>query len=235
MVINGQVGIFTHVDRAHPFVDSELHGWIQSDHFQRFVVRQAAILHALGGFLIEVRGFLRAVRINGNNHSAAGHQRRIVRNGVISFDFVRPPIRKSRSANSGSGKFVGHFVAFQNVLKGADLEAELLGHAEEHQDFVLAIAMRVHVALAFEHFHERLEFQVAARRNEIFFAGGNALVVVVPGFLVIARLAESAANGFLHAHACGRKAAGLAGNAEIRTLGVFAEGELNAGHRSFKR
>ncbi len=38
----------------------------------------------------------------------------------------------------------------------------------------------MHVALAFEHFHQRIERHIAPRRNQIRFAGGFSLVVIVP-------------------------------------------------------
>ena len=117
---------------------------------------------------------------------------------------------------------------------GADFKAKFLGHAQKHQDFIFAVAVRVHVALALEHFNKRLEFQVAAGRDEIFLARGRAFVVIVPGFLVIAGLAESATNGFLDAHARGRIPSGLAGDAEVRTLGIFAESKLDPGHGALK-
>ena len=113
----------------------------------------------LGGFLIEVRGFFGVIGVDGDDHAAARHQRRVVGNGVVGFHFVGPPIGEGGSTRAGSGDFVGDFVAFQDVLEGADLEAEFLGHAQQHQDFVFAIAMRMDVALAFEHFDERIEPQ----------------------------------------------------------------------------
>src|SRR5437763_16885215 len=50
-IVNRQVGIFSDINRANALVDAELHRRIQRDHLQRFVVREAAELHALGGFL----------------------------------------------------------------------------------------------------------------------------------------------------------------------------------------
>src|SRR5256884_9637384 len=97
------------------------------------------------------------------------------------------------------------------------------------QDFVFAVAVRVHVALAFEHFHERLEFQVAARRNEVLFSCCDSLVVIVPGFLVVAGLAERAANGFCYAHARGRIAAGGGRGGGGRGRRGFVRGEVGCG------
>src|SRR5262249_31242164 len=79
------------------------------------------------------------------------------------------------------------------------------------------------------------EAKVAARRRQIFFAGGDFLVVGVPGAFVIARFSKCAANGFFYAHARSGIAALTAGNREIRTLGVFTESEFNAGDGAFKR
>jgi len=55
---------------------------------------QAAELHALGGFLVQVRGFFRVVGIDGDDNAAAGHQCRVVRNRIVCFDLVSPPIGK---------------------------------------------------------------------------------------------------------------------------------------------
>ncbi len=196
---------------------------------------QAAELHALGGFLVQVRGFFRVVGIDGDDHAAAGHQRSVVRNRIVGFDFVSPPIGKSGCTDASRGQFIGDFVAFQNMLKRADLKTELLCNAQEHEDFIFAVAVRVNVALAFQHLDERLEAQVAARRDEILLAGSGTLVVVIPVFFVVTRFAERAANGLFHPHARGGISPGLTRDAKVRTFGVFAKGELDAGHRAFKR
>src|SRR5437879_3796526 len=94
--------------------------------------------------------------------------------------------------------------------------------------------MRVNVAFAFEHFDERFEAQIAARRDEIFFTGSGALVVVVPRFLVIAGFDEGAANGFFDAHASGRITLRVAGDTEVRAFHVLAEGKLDARERTFE-
>ena len=62
------------------------------------------------------------------------------------------------------GNFLGHLVALEHVLERRDLETELLGNAQHHQDFVGAVRVRVHEAFAFENLDQRLELQVTARR-----------------------------------------------------------------------
>src|SRR5882757_7436918 len=96
------------------------------------------------------------------------------------------------------------------------METELLGYAQEHEDFIFAVAVRVDVPFTFEHFHQGVELQIAARRNRILLAGRDTLVVVVPGFFVVAGLGEGAADG------------------EIRTFRIFAESKLYTRERAFK-
>src|SRR5579863_6084324 len=233
VIVNDEVGVFAGIDGANVLVDAQLDGGIDGDHLQRFVMRKAAKLDALGGFLIEVGGFFGVVGVNGNENAAPGHERGIVGNGVVGFDFVGPPIGKGGSAGARGGDFVGNFVTFQDVLEGADFEAEFLSHAQQHQDFVFAVAMRMYVALTFENFDKRLEAQIAARGHQVLAAGCYALVVGVPGRFVVARFGESAANGFFHAHAGGGIAHGSA-NTEIGALGIFAERKLDAGQRAIE-
>ena len=117
MVVDDQVGVFAGVDRAYTLVDAQLDRGIEGDEFEGFVVRESAELDALGGFLIEVRGFLGVVGIDGDDHAAAGHERGVVGDGVEGFDFVGPPVGERGGADACSGEFVGDFVAFEDVLK----------------------------------------------------------------------------------------------------------------------
>ena len=95
--------------------------------------------------------------------------------------------------------------------------------------------MGMHVALAFQHFDERIETQIAARRDQIFFASGGALVVDVPRGFVVAGFGERAADGFFDAHARGGITRRSAASTEVRVLGIFAESELDAGQGAFER
>src|SRR6202011_2755329 len=132
------------------------------------------------------------------------------------------------------GDFVGHFVAFEDVLEGAHLEAEFLGDAEQHKDFVFTVAMRVHVTLTLEDFDKRLEAQIAARRNQVFPAACYALVVGIPRRFVVARFSEGGTNGFLYAHARD----GIthsSSDTEIGALGIFSESKFDAGQCTLER
>src|SRR5204863_10147293 len=84
-------------------------------------------------------------------------------------------------------------------------------------------------------FDKRLEAQIAARRNEILFTGGEALIVLIPGLLVVAGFTKRSANRLFDAHARGRIPPGLTRDTEVRTLGIFSECELDAGKSSFER
>jgi len=94
--------------------------------------------------------------------------------------------------------FLGYFVAFQRMLQRSDLETELLGHAQQHQNLVGAVAVRVHQALAFEHFDQRLELHIPARRQDVL-AARPARFILLPGGLILPRLDEGFANDVLHA------------------------------------
>ncbi len=134
------------------------------------------------------------------------------------------------------GDFLGHFVAFEHVLKRADLETVIVGDFQQHQDLVGAIAMSVDEAFAFENLDQRIEFQVAARRDGMF-ALGHLGAVVVPIRLILLRFVEGFADDVVHAHARGRIAQVRRAENGRRSLalGVLAKGELNAGQRPFER
>src|SRR4029077_17627001 len=120
------------------------------------------------------------------------------------------------------------------MLESADLEAEFLRHAEQHQNFVFAIAMRMDVALAFEYFDKWIEPKITAGRDRFLIAGGNALVVVVPRFLVVSSLGESGTYRFFDAHAGSGIARRRSWNAEVGTLGILTKRKLDAGKRAFE-
>ena len=56
---------------------------------------------------------------------------------------------------------IGHLIPFEHMLEAADLHAELLHQAQQHQDFVLAIGVAVNPAPTLENLAYRFELQIA--------------------------------------------------------------------------
>ena len=95
------------------------------------------------------------------------HQRHVVRNRVPRFDLVRPHVGERRRHRAVLRDLVGDLVALEHVLEGVDLEPELVGDADQHEDLVGAIAVRVHLEIAVQNVDERFEPQVAPRRDRV--------------------------------------------------------------------
>ena len=57
---------------------------------------------------------------------------------------------------------IGQLIPFQHMLEAADLHAELLHQAQQHQDFILAIGVAVNQVPAFEDFTCGFEFEVTS-------------------------------------------------------------------------
>ena len=95
----------------------------------------------------------------------------------------------------------------------------------------------MHQALAFQHFDQRFQFQIAARRDGGLALGGLGLVVV-PGLLICFGVGEGFADHILDAHAGGGIAAdSVLTRPAVRVAGalrIFAEGELDAGLGAFE-
>ena len=66
--------------------------------------------------------------------------------------------------------FLRDFVAFEHMLQGADFETVIVGDMQEHQNFILPVAVGMDQTLAFEHFDQGFEFQIARGRDGDFAA-----------------------------------------------------------------
>src|SRR5208283_654228 len=198
---------------------------------------EPAVLHGLRGFGVEARGEIGTAGVVGierYKHALPGEQRGVVGDGVVSFDFVAPPVAEGGDAGAVGLDLRGDFIAFESVLQRGDFETELLGHAQQHQNLVGAVAMGVDQALALENLDQRLELEIATRREDAL-AAGVARLIILPRGLILAGLDEGLANDVLDAHARAGIAQILGAAARwilaalAGALGVLTERELDAG------
>ena len=159
-VVEHEIGVFADLDRAHAVVDAELDGGIQGHRRERRNFVHAAPLDGLGRLLVEMTHLFGTVGIDRHDDATLGHQRGSMRNRVVGFDFVAPPIREGRGAGTVGSDLVGDLVAFEHVLEGGDLEAELFGQAQQLENLVGPVAMRVHQPLAVQDLDQPLQLEV---------------------------------------------------------------------------
>ena len=238
---HGDVPVLARFERSDAAVDPQLFGGVDRHQRERLVLRQPAVFHGLGGFGVQAARQFGIVGIDRDEDALAHHDRGVVRRGVCGLHLVAPPVGEGGAAGAVRGDFLGDAISLQHVLERRDAEAHLLGQPDQHQGFVGAVGVRVDQPFAFEHLDERLELQVAARRNGQWGAFPlldrlALLVVAAPLLLVGARLGERLTDHVEHAHAGRRVAAILAGRRRgVRALRVLAHRELDAGRSSLEQ
>ena len=225
------VGVLADLERADAVVDAQLARRVDRDHRERLVVGDVAPAGRLGRLGVQASRHLGAVRVERHRHALVRHDIGVVRNRVLGFDLVAPPVGEGRAACAVRGHLLGDLVSLEHVLERGDLEAHLVGHADDHQDLVRAIRVAVHEPLALEHFLERVELQVALRRKQVGRARRLLLVVRVPRRLVRLGPEERLAHHVLDALP-GRRIASRRRVGRAGPLHVLAERELDAGHRA---
>jgi hypothetical protein len=227
------VCVLPDIERADALIDPELFGRIERDHRERLVVAHVAPPDGLGGFRVEPARVFCAVGVDRDGDALRRHDRRVAGNRVFRFDLVAPPVGECRAAGVVRRDLFRHFVAFEHVLEGRDFEAHLLSEADHHQDFVGAIAVHVHEALALEDFDERVELEIAPGRGDVL-AGGLGFVVLLPLLLIRLRAREGVADHELDALAR-RRVAERAGLLLRRgPFWVLAKRELDPRRRPLK-
>ena len=113
------------------------------------------------------------------------------------------------------------------MLQGGDAEAHLLGDAEELENLVGPIAVRVDQSLALQDLDQRLELEVPPGSDEPFRAGALLLFVLLPFLLVGAGPRKGLPDDVDDPHPRLRVACGRA--LPSRTLRVLSHRELDPG------
>ena len=92
LVPDHDIGVLARFERADACVDAQLPGRIDRHQRQRLIVRQSTPVDRLGGFGVQAPGVFGAVGVDRDQHAALVHHGRVVRNAVLGFDLVGPPI-----------------------------------------------------------------------------------------------------------------------------------------------
>ena len=216
----GEVRVFADLDGAEAGIEPELLRRVQRDRVKCLLRREFAVLHELGGFLVQVPHQFVVVRLQADACTRIAKQLGSIRDRVEGLDLVGPPIAEEADTRAVGRDFRSDLVAFEDVLQRANLHAEFVRDAEQHQDFVRAVAVRVNAEIAGEYVGQGFESQVAARLGERAI-GLLALLVGVPLLLVGKGFGEGAHEYGFNPEAAVREAA-------IGALHVLAEGELDA-------
>src|SRR5262249_37613274 len=110
---NRQVPVLADLYRADSLFQAELLGAVDGDGLERLFSIHAAVLDALGRFLIEMPHQLVAVRFEADRSTGLVKQGGVVWNGVERLDFISPPIRESAATGAMSSDFRRDLVTFQ--------------------------------------------------------------------------------------------------------------------------
>ena len=239
-VPNHKVSVFACLKRARARVDAQLLRRVERDQLERFLRREPAVAHGLGGLHVHAAREFIAVAVEAHDHASALQHGAVPRDRVHHFDLVRPPVAEARRAGAMLGDFGRDLVALEYMLQRCNAEAELLRGTQQHEDFVLAIAVAMHKSRALDDLGNGLELEVFARRHR-----ARARCVVERGVgglrgAIFTRRGEGVVEECRNAHARGRVARGWArdiltereldsrGRAlKAESLGVFAPADLD--------
>ena len=175
--------------------------------------------------MIQVSSQLAIIRIERHDNAGLVHESAVVGNRIVDLELVRPPVRKSRPHSSVTSHRIGHLVSLQDVLESPNAHVELVQCANQRQDFVLSVAVTMDPAFPVEYFGDRVQLQVAPRRDSSLRSTPlrPPLSVCGGGFQLIT-------HDLLHAHPRLRISRGVL-VAPVALFHVFAKGKLDAGRR----
>ena len=216
-----KVSVFSDFQRADAVVDTQLLGRVQGYKLQGGVWIESSVLDGFGCFVVHVPTEFGVIGIERHDDPLVMHQSTVVGNRVVDLEFVGPPVREGRSGRTVLGDRIGHFVAFENVLKRSDLDAELIADANQCQDLVLAIAVAMDPPFATKDFGDGFEFKIPAGW-ESFVRGRPSFPVAVVFF----GGQESASEDLFDTHP-GLRVSGSVHIGPVALLDVFPQGEFD--------
>ena len=168
-VEDGQVGVLADLDAAGALVEAELLRAVERDRSSSASClaqcRRTSSHLAASWYMCRISSLLSDFR---QTLTPASCSRAAQLNGMASAAsilYAHQSLKGEQLApcSAISGR---DLVAFQDVLQRPDLEAEAVGHAQQHEDLVGAVAVAMDLQVARQHVGQRLQPQVAARLDE---------------------------------------------------------------------
>ncbi len=165
-------------------VDMKLFRGIDGHKLERFLFRHGAVFHRLGRLGVHAAGEFGVVGVEAYEEPLVAHERAVVGYGVVDLGLVCPPVAEGRGHGAVGAHRLGHLVAFENVDEHLHLEMQFLRQPDEREDLVLTVGVALDLALPVEDLGERLQPEVAARRDEVLVFLHPGLVLAPLPFIV---------------------------------------------------
>ena len=151
------IRLLADLDRTEAVGQTQLLRGVECDRLQCRVGRHVAVTNRLRRFEVEVANQFPVVALDDRVGSRFVQQRGVVRNRVEGFHLVGPPVGERTATGPMLHDLGRDLVALQHMLQRPDTDAMTLGHTQQHQNFVGAIAVRVNEFLMVDDVSEGFE------------------------------------------------------------------------------
>ena len=100
------------------------------------------------------------IRIETHNTTAFVHHRTCVWYCIVHFEFIRPPIGKSRGTCSMPGNFISNLVTFKDMLQAGHTNTKRFHCTQEYENFILPVRMTMNQSFSMNNLKDGFHFKV---------------------------------------------------------------------------